>query len=101
MVVAVWKNEGPNPNLLFYGFIFFFLMFIFHFILFFAPLLLRIVRLFRRKSKIRSEEDKLICMQRRYHHSHKAIFELREEPGDDICIAHKVVIIHGRKPLHL
>ena len=49
MVVAVWKNEGPNPNLLFYGFIFFFfLMFIFYFILFFAPLLLRTVRLFRR-----------------------------------------------------
>ena len=47
MVVAVWKNEGPNPNLLFYGFIFFF-MFIFYFILFFAPLLLRTVRLFRR-----------------------------------------------------
>ena len=35
-------------------------------------------------TQIKSEEDKLICMQRRYHHSHKAIFELREEPGDDI-----------------
>ena len=27
MVVAVWKNEGPNPNVLFYGFIFFFMFF--------------------------------------------------------------------------
>ena len=50
MVVAVWKNEGPNPNVLFYGFIFFFMFFFkIYFIFFlFAPLLLRTVRLFRR-----------------------------------------------------
>ena len=32
MVVAVWKNEGPNPNVLFYGFIFFFYVFFLKFI---------------------------------------------------------------------